>query len=59
LVGTLTNVSQQLYVDPEQRAEVVRLIQEQGKVSDLESQVDRRDGSIIWISENTYTVCER
>ncbi|MEG4104562.1 adenylate/guanylate cyclase domain-containing protein [Microcoleus sp. S13_C5] len=56
LVGTLTDISQQLYVDPHRRAEVVRLIEEQGKVSDFESQVYRRDGSIIWISENTYTV---
>ena len=59
LIGTLTDVSKQHYVDPEQRAEVVRLIQEQGKVSDFESQVYRRDGSIIWISENTYTVRDR
>ncbi|MEG4247471.1 adenylate/guanylate cyclase domain-containing protein [Microcoleus sp. Pol10D4] len=56
LVGTLTDISQQLYVDPDRRAEVVRLIEEQGKVSDFESQIYRRDGSIIWISENTYTV---
>ncbi|MEG5171724.1 adenylate/guanylate cyclase domain-containing protein [Microcoleus sp. B3-D7] len=56
LVGTLTEISQQLYVDPDRRGEVVRLIEEQGKVSDFESQIYRRDGSIIWISENTYTV---
>ncbi|MBD1813330.1 PAS domain S-box protein [Microcoleus vaginatus DQ-U2] len=56
LVGTLTDISQQLYVDPDRRAEVVRLIEQQGKVSDFESQIYRRDGSIIWISENTYTV---
>ncbi|MEG5032996.1 adenylate/guanylate cyclase domain-containing protein [Microcoleus sp. AT3-D2] len=56
LVGTLTDISQQLYVDSERRAEIVRLIEEQGKVSDFESQIYRRDGSIIWISENTYTV---
>jgi PAS domain S-box-containing protein len=59
LIGTLTDVSQQLYVDPERHVEVVRLIQEQGKVSDFESQIYRRDGSIIWISENTYTVRDR
>ncbi|WP_341732959.1 adenylate/guanylate cyclase domain-containing protein [Microcoleus sp. EPA2] len=58
LVGTLTNVSQQLYVDPDRHAEVIRLIEKQGKVSDFESQIYRRDGSIIWISENTYTVCD-
>lgn len=56
LLGTLTDISQQLYVDPDRRAEVVRLIEQQGKVSDFESQIYRRDGSIIWISENTYTV---
>ncbi|MEG4023502.1 adenylate/guanylate cyclase domain-containing protein [Microcoleus sp. S13C4] len=56
LVGTLTDISQQLYVDTDRRAEVVRLIEEQGKVSDFESQIYRRDGSVIWISENTYTV---
>ncbi|MCU0543185.1 MAG: PAS domain S-box protein [Oscillatoriaceae cyanobacterium Prado104] len=59
LIGTLTDVSQQLYVDPNRRAEVVQLLQEKGKVSDLESQIYRRDGSIIWISENTYTVRDR
>ncbi len=59
LVGTLTNVTQQLYVDHHRHAEFVRLIQEKGKVSDFESQIYRRDGSIIWISENTYTVCDR
>ena len=59
LIGTLTDVSQQLYVDPERHTEVVRLLQEKGKVSDLESQIYRRDGSIIWISENTYTVRDR
>ncbi len=56
LIGTLTDVNQQLYVDIERRTEVVRFLQEQGKVSDLESQVYRQDGSIIWICENTYIV---
>ena len=59
LVGTSTDLNQQLYVDPERRAEVIHLIQEQGKVSDFESQVYCRDGRIIWISENTYTVRDR
>ena len=59
LVGTLTDINRQLYVDPERRAEVIRLMRTNGKVSDFESQVYRQDGSIIWIAENAYTVCDR
>jgi PAS domain S-box-containing protein len=59
LIGTLTDINQQLYVDTDRRTEVVRSLQEQGNISDLESQIYHRDGSIIWISENTYTVRDR
>jgi len=58
LMANLTDINRQLYVDPEQRAEVINLMQTNGKVSDLESQVYRQDGSIIWIAENAYTVCD-
>ena len=56
LVGTLTDINRKLYVDQKQRAEFISLMLEIGKVSDFESLVYRRDGSIIWISENTYIV---
>ena len=59
LMGTLTDINRQLYVDPERRAEVIRLMRTNGKVSDFESQVYRQDGSIIWIAENAYTVWDR
>ncbi|MEG4392815.1 adenylate/guanylate cyclase domain-containing protein [Microcoleus sp. BROC3] len=55
----LTNINRQLYVDPERRAELIKLMRKNGKISDVESQVYRQDGSIIWISENAYTVCDR
>jgi PAS domain S-box-containing protein len=58
LMANLTNINRQLYVYPERRAEVINLMRRNGKVSDLESQVYRQDGSIIWISENAYTVCD-
>jgi len=58
LMANLTNINRQLYVYPERRAEVINLMRTNGKVSDLESQVYRQDGSIIWISENAYTVCD-
>ncbi|MBD0307820.1 MAG: MASE1 domain-containing protein [Microcoleus sp. T1-bin1] len=58
LMANLTDINRQLYVYPERRAEVINLMRTNGKVSDLESQVYRQDGSIIWISENAYTVCD-
>ncbi|QLE39059.1 PAS domain S-box protein [Nostoc sp. C052] len=49
---------EQLYVDPNRRAEFVRLMEKYGSVSEFESQVYRRDGSIVWISEKAYAVLD-
>jgi PAS domain S-box-containing protein len=49
---------EQLYVDPKRRAEFVRLMEKYGSVSEFESQIYRRDGSIVWISEKAYAVCD-
>jgi PAS domain S-box-containing protein len=51
LFARLSDLNTQLYVEPGRRAEFVRLINEQGFVSDFESEVIRADGSAIWISE--------
>ncbi|HEY9619727.1 MAG TPA: PAS domain-containing protein [Crinalium sp.] len=56
LTAHLTDIGGQLYVDPNRRHDFIRLMAEQGAVSDFESQVYRRDGSIIWISENALAV---
>lgn len=56
LISHLHDIEHQLYVQPERRAEFVRLMQEQGTVRNFESQVYTRDGSIIWISENARVV---
>jgi len=58
LMANLTDINRQLYVDPERRAEIIQLLRTNGKVSHFESQVYRQDGSIIWIAENAYTVCD-
>lgn len=54
----LTDISQQLYVDPSRRAEFLRLMREEGRLSNFESQVFRHDGEVIWISENARAVCD-
>ena len=56
LIAHLTDIKRQLYVDPNRRDEFLYLLQEHGSVSGFESQVYRKDGSIIWISENARAV---
>ncbi|MEQ8755667.1 MAG: response regulator [Coleofasciculus sp. G1-WW12-02] len=56
LINHITDVEHQLYVNPSQRREFIRLVHEQGAVSGFECQVYRRDGSIIWICENSRAV---
>jgi PAS domain S-box-containing protein len=56
LIADLTDITRQLYVQAGRRAEFIQLVREQGKVIDFESQIYRRDGSVIWISENARVV---
>ena len=56
LIAHLTTIEHQLYVDPNRRAAFLEIMQQQGSVSEFESQVYRRDSRIIWISENTHCV---
>jgi diguanylate cyclase (GGDEF)-like protein/PAS domain S-box-containing protein len=58
LIQSLRDIRQQLYVDPMRREEFMRLIQTHGSITGFESQVFRRDGSIIWISENARAVSD-
>ncbi|OKH29585.1 PAS domain-containing sensor histidine kinase [Nostoc calcicola FACHB-389] len=56
VTANFTDIEHQLYVDPSRRAEFVRLMEKYGRVSEFESQIYRRDGSIVWISEKAYAV---
>lgn len=56
LIAVLTDVGHQLYVHPERRAEFVASMREHGSVEEFESQIYRRNGSVIWISENARAV---
>jgi sigma-B regulation protein RsbU (phosphoserine phosphatase) len=59
LISGMTDIGLLLYVDPTRRTDFVRLMQENGVVHDFESQVHRKDGSVIWISENARAVRDR
>jgi len=56
LQSSITDVGARLYVDPERRAEFQRRIAGDGTVHCFESQVNRKDGKVIWISENARAV---
>jgi len=56
LIAGLNDISRQLYVDPRRREEFVREMRDHGRVVNFSSQIYRRDGSAIWISENARAV---
>ncbi|NEQ45920.1 MAG: PAS domain S-box protein [Leptolyngbya sp. SIOISBB] len=56
MMGELTNIQQQLYVEPGRRQEFVQALQRDGAVTGFESQIYQRNGAIIWISENARAV---
>lgn len=49
LMAELTNIREQLYVDPERRDAFVRAMFEQGEVVDFEASMYGRDGDVIWV----------
>lgn len=51
-VAYYANMAEQLYVDPERRAEFVRIMKKHGQVDNFEYQAYRRDGKKIWIAMN-------
>jgi diguanylate cyclase (GGDEF)-like protein/PAS domain S-box-containing protein len=56
LIHSLKDIRNQLYVQPQRREEFMQLIKARGLVSGFESQVYRKNGEIIWISENARAV---
>ena len=56
LMASIGDIERQLYVDPHRRDEFVRIMEEQGFVANFESQIYRRDGSVIWIAESARAV---
>jgi two-component system, sensor histidine kinase and response regulator len=56
LMTAIQDIQHQIYLKQNRRDDFVRLIQRDGTVSRFESQVYRKDGSIIWISESARAV---
>lgn len=58
LLESIDDVATQVYVDPDRRTEFARRIREQGVVSDFETRLYRKDGSVIWASVNARALYE-
>jgi sigma-B regulation protein RsbU (phosphoserine phosphatase) len=56
LKSKLTNIAQELYVERERRDEFIKLMEKNDVVTNFESRIYRKDGTIIWISENVRAV---
>jgi PAS domain S-box-containing protein len=56
LLADLVDISRQLYVEPDRRRKFTLAMRNDGFIHDFESQIYRRDGSVIWISENAHAV---
>jgi PAS domain S-box-containing protein len=56
LITDLANIAHQLYVDPARRDQFIQQVQRDGTISEFESEVRRKDGKLIWISENARAV---
>lgn len=56
LLENVTNVAEQLYVDPERREEFDHLIRRDGFVSGFEVQMRRKDGGAMWASASARAI---
>lgn len=56
LKNGVQQIARQLYVDTERRPEFIRRMNERDAVWGFESQIYRKDGSVIWISENVRVI---
>ena len=56
LMTNLTSIHKQLYVDKSRRHTFVHRLEKHDEVMRFESQVYRKDGKLIWISENARAV---
>ncbi|MCD8489349.1 MAG: EAL domain-containing protein [Desertifilum sp.] len=64
LIASITDIGQQLYVNPKRRAEFISAIQESDSVTNFEAMIYRRDPqsgagdrqNVVWIVENARTV---
>lgn len=56
LLDNISDISKQIYVDPQQRTKLNTLLETESFVENFVSQVYRKDGAVIWLSENVRII---
>jgi PAS domain S-box-containing protein len=56
VIASVTEISSQIFVDPEDRRRCLRILNETGILERYEARTRRRDGSIIWTVINSHLV---
>ena len=56
LMAAGLNIAERSYLHPELRAELLRRLEQDGEYTGQEIQITRRDGSAIWVSDNSRVV---
>jgi len=56
LMDSVQNIGSDLYINPARRAEYEHKLLSQGHVTEFESQVRRKDGGSVWVSETARAV---
>jgi PAS domain S-box-containing protein len=56
LIHGVTDITTQLYQNPERRREFMEQVSRHGLVTNFESRCQRKDGSTVWVSENCRAV---
>ena len=56
LISAVNDIGSQLYVDENRRGEFIEAVNARGSVTAFESQVRRKNGEVIWISENARAI---
>jgi sigma-B regulation protein RsbU (phosphoserine phosphatase) len=56
LMASVTDIGRRLYVQPARREEFMRLMDQRDVITAFESEIFRKDGSTIWISENCRAI---
>ncbi len=56
LIASVTDLGLQLYLKPEHRAEIVRIVEELDILKGFELQLRRKDGGALWVSLNARAI---
>ena len=56
LISSIRDIGRQIYVNPQDRIEIGRILAEKGKLRDFEYQALKKDGSKIWLEEDSRIV---